>query len=187
MASRTSTVTEQSAAREAIGARAMMTVHPRSRSLATISALVFASLLPARSFADGAFPVTKQILLYPERPHDLLVATNQGLFFSNDDGASWEFVCESYIDVFVFFYQLGAAPNRVIYASTASGLAFSRNEACLWEAPTTTLPPTFDGDVFPDPTDASHVLVIANDNSMGGMPSLFESHDGGVTFGAPIY
>jgi hypothetical protein len=55
---------------------------------------------------------------------------------------------------------------------------------CSWAAATGAIVGTRLLDAFVDPSDASHIFALANAQSAS---SLYESHDGGQTFGAPLY
>ena len=52
------------------------------------------SLLPSAAFADGAPPGTQAVLLPRDRPSEIVLATNFGLVFTQDNGANWTFSCE---------------------------------------------------------------------------------------------
>src|SRR6266404_2674328 len=61
---------------------------------------------PAR--ADGAFPDSMSLFLPADRPQRMVVGANFGLIVSDDDGASWYFVCEQAIAANVSAYQMSA-------------------------------------------------------------------------------
>ncbi|HZS40259.1 MAG TPA: MYXO-CTERM sorting domain-containing protein [Polyangia bacterium] len=154
--------------------------------------LVVALGLAARAaHGDGAFPDSMAIFAPPDRPHQIVLATNFGLVTTDDDGATWHLVCEQAIASYVSAYQMSAPPDDALFADAPYGLAVSRDGGCTW----TFAAGAFAGneviDAFPDPTAANHVLAIARqvpDGGVGAYHAVFESTDGGRTFGAaPIF
>jgi hypothetical protein len=142
---------------------------------------------PAR--ANGAFPDSTQIVLPRDRPDEIIAGTNFGLLVSRDAGATWSWICEEAIGPMTVLYQVGPPPSSTLFALAQTGLLSSSDGACTW----TVAPPPLDDnglrDVFPDPTDARRVYALAVVPAAGGGTSsaLFESHDGGKSFGPPLY
>ena len=164
------------------------------RSRAFIASLAVAlmgvglALAPASAKADGAFPDSLAILLPQDRPDELVLATNFGLLSSADAGATWRFVCERVVGPYAAPYQLGPPPDDRIFAVTYDGLALSADRACNWRFADATF--TSLSDVFPDPTNPARVFAIASAIvEEGGRPvsAVFESTDGGESFGAHLY
>ncbi len=139
--------------------------------------------------ANGAFPDSQAILLPPDQPHRILLSTNFGVILSDDDGATWHWICEQAIGPQANRYQLGPAPNDYVFAVTSMGLASSRDGACTWSLGQGSFDPTTVSDAFPDPVDAMHVYLIAAAPSDGGAgTALYESTDSGLHFAAaPTY
>lgn len=146
------------------------------------AALLLASPVAAR--ADGAFPNSETILTPAERPHDLLLVTNFGLIRSGDDGATWSWSCEQDANMYGRFYQWAPPPSNRLIAVANDTLVYSDDLACGWSTAGGMLPGALLSDVFVDPSDGQHVLALGYANSMY---SLFESRDGGTTFGARLY
>ncbi len=153
----------------------------------TLPVIVAAAAGDAR--ADGAFPDAQTVLLPADRPAQIIVAANFGLVFSDDDGAHWQYSCETQPTTNGRLYALGAAPDDRIFALSDYGVATTADNGCVWKlggGP-------FDGglvlDYFADPTDADHVLAVAEPPGLSGlMPAqLFESRDGGVTYGTVLH
>jgi MYXO-CTERM domain-containing protein len=137
----------------------------------------------AAARADGAFPDSMALFLPADRPQEIVLATNFGLVISDDGGVTWHLVCEQAIATYVGFYQQGA--DDALYACAPYGLFWSRDGGCTWTAAGGELAGANVADVFPDPTNASRVLAVATPGT--GAPSIFESGDGGRTFGAPLF
>jgi len=146
--------------------------------------LLLAAPLPAR--ADGAFPDEMSIHFPASAPHGILLATNFGLAISEDDGATWRYSCEPYVtgsQAYANLYQV-AADGAVLAISGL--LTRSADVGCTWTAAAGDyVLGTIFTDAFPDPNDASFVLATVN-NTAGGS-SIHSSHDGGRTFGPPLY
>jgi photosystem II stability/assembly factor-like uncharacterized protein len=138
--------------------------------------------------ADGGFPDSLGILLPSDQPERILASTNFGLVVSQDAGHSWQLICEAAIGPYPSLYQVGRAPQDRLFAVTASGLARSSDQGCSWQKASGPFDDTYVTDVFPDPSDASHVLLLAaRPPTDTGRLALFESHDAGQTFGPALY
>lgn len=160
------------------------------RRLVMAFALAAMAGAPARTArANGAFPDSMQILLPPDRPRDIILGTNFGLVLSSDNGGTWYWVCEPAISSFVSQYAQGPPPSDTLFAMSPAGLYRSTDGGCNWSAAQGGLARAQVEDAFPDATDASHVLAVATAVPDGGIAvsAVFESRDGGVSFGAPIY
>jgi hypothetical protein len=155
--------------------------------------LFFAALLAATSgiaHANGAFPDAQQVVLPSDRPHQILVGTNFGILISNDDGATWQWVCENVIGAFAGLYQMGAAPADRLVAKTMNGAVSSGDTACTWTTAVTPFPPENLTDLFPDPNDANKVYGIGIVPLDGGTAQygIYVSSDGARTFPtSPLY
>lgn len=153
-------------------------------ALGLLCALVPAG--PAR--ADGAFPDASRVLLRPDRPGEILVTTNFGLLVSTDDGRSFRVLCEEAITSgIVSQYTLGPPPGGALFA-TGRGLHRS-DDGCRFAQAQGSIAELTPTDVWPDPTDASHVFALGFAAAPGNryVSSLFPSRDGGRRFGAPLF
>jgi hypothetical protein len=152
--------------------------------------LALSALLgPAAVRADGSFPDPLQVLLPPARPDQIILVTNFGLIFSEDAGKSWQFSCEQSLTAYAGPYLLGAPPSSRIYAiASGSGLIYSDDDSCSWNAAQGSLTNVLPYALSVDPSDSKHVYVIGvpRDDLHGG-ESIYASHDGGLTFGEPIF
>jgi hypothetical protein len=139
--------------------------------------------------ADGAFPDSQRVLLPSDRPLQIILAASFGLVFSDDDGGHWEYACEGQATTNGRLYSVGPAPDDRIFSVSDFGAAVTADRGCVWRLGGG----LFDGglvyDVFPDPVDAAHVLAVAAPPAPRGLQpaKVFESRDGGLTYGAVFY
>lgn len=143
---------------------------------------------PAR--ADGAFPDSIGILLPSDQLNRIIAATNFGLLVTEDNGASWSWVCEEAIGLNAFIYQQGAAPDDLLLSVTLDGLKYSNDFGCTWNRSGGAVSTGYVYDAFPDPVAPLHAYALVRRNSTdGGLPyqQLHDSQDGDQTFGAPIF
>ena len=164
---------------------------PRHRAralLAFIAAGVWMSAGSAR--ANGAFSDSKAILLPQGQPQRIVTSSDiPGLLVSDDDGATWSWMCEDAVGRFAALFQLGPAPDEQLYAITQAGLSISADAGCTWERPEGLTKRA--GDVFADPSDPQHVLsivetTVAVDSPLYG-DIVVQSHDGGASFGPAMF
>jgi hypothetical protein len=157
-----------------------------ARTVVVLAAL--AAGAPGRARANGAFPDSFGILLPPDRPAEIDLATNFGVISSEDSGKTWTWTCEQVISNQGFEYQLGAPPSDRLFALSTSGLIFSDDRTCGWTQASPTPDTARITDFFPDPTDAKHVLAIILPNSpMLAAEGVYASTDGGATFGNALF
>jgi photosystem II stability/assembly factor-like uncharacterized protein len=153
-----------------------------------LAALIVAAASSAR--ANGAFSDSKAILLPRAHPHRIVTSSDiPGLLVSDDDGVSWNWVCEDAIGRFAGLFQLGPTPDEQLYAVTQAGLSISGDAGCSWQRPDGLVKRA--GDVFADPSDSQHVLsivetTVAMDSPLYG-DVLVQSHDGGESFGPAMF
>lgn len=140
----------------------------------------------ARARADGAFPDSMGIFLPADKPNQIIATMNFGLLISDDSGVSWKWVCEQAIGQNISLvggppisiYQLGPVPEDYLHAVSSDGVFSSMDSACTWKAATG--PMTDPTDVFPDPSNASHVLALS-------ATGLYQSNDAARSFTGPTY
>jgi hypothetical protein len=137
---------------------------------------------------DGGFPDPRQVLLPLNAPQRIIVATNFGLLFSEDDGASWSFSCEQKLNAYAGPYVLGAPPQERIFAiASGAGLIYSDDGSCTWTAATGSLSDVLPYAVAVDPTDARRVYVIGASRETLSDESIYASDDGGITFAVAVF
>jgi hypothetical protein len=110
-----------------------------------------------------------------------MLVTNFGLVSTEDGGATWTWSCEQDTNALGVLYQLGPAPRRRLFAVANQQVVFSDDATCSWQIAGGMLAGPSVTDVFPDPVNADRVLAIG---SAAGVYAVFESADGGATFGA---
>jgi hypothetical protein len=169
----------------------------RARSLVVLLG-AGACFLPSAAIADGAFPDSNTLVLPSDRPNEIIVATNFGEIFSEDNGGSWSYVCEqamlAYCSGCGSLFGVGPAPaDRLFAVSLAdsqnpTGFSYSADDGCSWDAGQSPGYSLGALDAFPDPSDPLHILLNA-DVIDGGViaTNVFESHNGGATFDNSLY
>ncbi len=144
---------------------------------------------PRAALANGAFPDSEGILLPADHPDQLLLATNFGLFTSDDAGKTWAWSCEQNgVSDLASLYQMGPAPLNRLFAVSAHGLIHSDDRSCTWDTATGAVDHVLVTDYFPDPTDAMRILAVGlPDTTQLGPAGIYRSLDGGATFTGPVY
>ena len=155
-------------------------------AIAIAAAIALPGVSPAR--ANGAFPDELSIHLPASAPHRILLGANFGLVVSEDDGATWRYVCEPYVttgstaslsSANVSYYQVTA--DGAVLADSVN-LTRSDDVGCTWPTSGGSVAGTVVSDIFADPVDPTFVLaIIATVNGT----DIVASHDGGKTFGTP--
>ena len=164
----------------------------KSPNLGVAIAIAAAIALPGGSAAraNGAFPDELSIQFLASAPHRILLGANFGLIISEDDGATWRYACEPYVTTGssaplssfnVSYYQVTA--DGAVLADSVN-LTRSGDVGCSWPSSGGSAAGAMVTDIFADPTDPTFALAILS--SMSGT-SIVSSHDGGKTFGAPLY
>jgi len=140
---------------------------------------------PARALANGAFPDSLSILLPADRPNQIVLATNFGLIVSVDGGQTWTWSCEQTATMGGRLYQAGPPPLDRLFGISTAGLVFSDDGACSWRVGSAPGAGAAAGvsDAFPDPTNPNRVLAIFAPAAAGAPYTVYESADGGATFG----
>ena len=153
-----------------------------------VAVLALALAVSGHARADGAFPDSAQIMVPADLPHRVAIGTNFGLLVSEDDGASWSWICEQAIAPCARLYQMTAAPVDAVVAVSGTGLVILGDDLCGAASAAGPFLPTAVTDAFVDPSDARRVLAIALlvPGTGQGPYGILESHDGGLHF-ATIY
>jgi MYXO-CTERM domain-containing protein len=139
--------------------------------------------------ADGAFPDSLSVLLPPDRPQRIALATNFGLVSSNDDGATWTWVCEGALTNCSNLYSESAPPSDRLFALSADSLVYSDDDACDWKVASGAVSGGGVVDAFPLADDPTRVLAVVSPNGVGTQTNytVVSSSDGGAVFDKVIY
>ena len=140
--------------------------------------------VPAAARANGAFPDSQSVLTPADQPQQIILATNFGVIQSMDAGATWLWSCETDANAYGSLYQLAPPPRDRLFTLANQALAYSDDDTCSWKTAGGTLAALPVTDAYVDPNNADHVLAIGAPSSVY---SLFESMDGGATFGPALY
>ena len=152
-------------------------------------ALFLAGWWPNSVMGNGAFPDSMGILLPSDRPNVIIAATNFGLLISEDDGASWGWVCEEAVAVnpipgnIVSLYEVSRPPNDLVLAVSFSGVSYSIDFGCSWDLAGGGIGDYFMYDISPDAVDPLRSYALARH---GNMRSAHESRDGARTYGPAL-
>jgi hypothetical protein len=165
---------------------------PRLVSIAPLTvcllALPLALAVPRVARANGAFPESFELLLPTDRPKQIVLATNFGLFISDDAGATWTWTCERKETEQGALYSVSAAPaDRFFAVSPSGGLAYSDDDSCTWKKAGGTLDAIIGTDVWPDPTNPMRIYAVAAPADFSTAPGVYASDDGGATFGGALF
>src|SRR6185436_13632608 len=135
---------------------------------------------PARG--NGALPASFGILLPADRPEQIVLATNFGMIFSEDAGASWLWTCEQAQTALGYLYGIGPSPRDRFYGlSPEQGLAFSDDNSCTWRRAGGALSSLVASDFFVDRGNPERVVAVAStvDAELNvGPDRVVESTDG---------
>jgi MYXO-CTERM domain-containing protein len=145
---------------------------------------------PDPAFGNGAFPDSLQILLPADRPDQIGLATNFGIIISDDAGKTWSWVCEGDLGdplYLAYLYQVGPSPIDRLLAVTPDNIVSSVDNACTWQKAGGAIETALPSDVFPDPVDPEHIYAIATPLGVNGVPTVYESRDGGRTLSTRLY
>jgi MYXO-CTERM domain-containing protein len=154
----------------------------RAAEALAVVGLVLAA--PAAARGDGAFPAGEGVLVPADTPQEILLVTNFGVVSSEDGGATWTWSCEQDANALGTLYQRGPAPRRRLFAVANQRVIYSDDATCSWQTAGGLLTGQSVSDLFPDPTNADRVIAIGVADALS---SVFESADGGATFGAMLY
>ncbi len=146
-------------------------------------------IVPGRARADGAFPDAQNILTPADRPQEIVMPTNFGIIFTVDAGKTWLWTCEQDANAFGWLYQAGVGSRHRMFTVAGRNLVYSDDLACGWNISGGGITGQEVVDAWVDRAEPDRVLAIGVRCCEGGnnIYSIFESTDGGTTFGAPLY
>ena len=132
--------------------------------------------------ANGRFPETLEMSFQRgDGAHRIAVSATFGLLLSDDDGATFRWVCEDAVGYRGIWDPLFVvAPSGTLFASTPSALRISRDGGCTWNPGPGETATAWVADLFEGQDDAVWIAVA---NTAGGN-DVYVSTDDGVTFEA---
>ena len=142
--------------------------------------------------ADGAFPDATNVLLPPDDPQAVTVATNFGLIATADGGRTWAWGCETPLISGGRGYQIATdgqhGPGRIV-ALSSWGLVHSDDAGCSWSASLGAGQQDSFSDVFVLPAAPSLAWAVGVDPSqaMGLAQVVFSSNDGAGSLTGPLF
>jgi hypothetical protein len=149
-------------------------------------------LWTAPATGNGAFPSADSVLLPATQPRTIVLGTTFGLMISEDDGASWSWICEHGLSTDGTAYQTVAAPGSRVIALAIDRMVYTDDLGCSWRQSDPGLPSPGDGifpfDFFPSPADPRVVLTLAS-RMIDGQAArvILGSSDGSASMGQVLY
>jgi len=145
-----------------------------------------ALLTPTRGRANGRLPNTNQLVLHPTRPGVAVIRATFGLLLTDNDGASWTWVCEQAVG----FSGIQDPPvawteDGSLLVAANEGVAVTHDGGCSFAFVEQGLRGETIVDVTVDKADPKRAIVVtatpANEETNG---QLFASPDNGRTWAA---
>ena len=133
---------------------------------------------PGVSHANGRFPRTVKLVPRPGHPQEMALGVTFGLLVTKDDGAHWQWMCESAIGFEGTFdpdYEMTSAGT--LLATTFRGMKITRDGGCHWTLAPAPLGDAYISVIAVGPDDAIYAAASSGDESR-----IFKSTDDGVTF-----
>jgi hypothetical protein len=138
-------------------------------------------LVASLAHAHGEPPRALGVLESPGRSNETLVSTNFGALLSQDDGASFHWVCDEAIGYKPNERPRWAmGPDGALWAATFSGLFKSVDQGCTWSTE-----PRFAMTGASDIVMANGTYWVTT-SQFGVLNGLFRSDDGGKTFDGTV-
>ncbi len=154
----------------------------RAASLAiALAGFAFASA----ASANGRFPSANQLVIDPLDERHAAVRTTFGLLYAND-GATFRWVCEKALGYEGTYDPAIAIAGGKVLVALPDGISRSA-DGCAWER--IPIAPVHIVDLAVDPENALRVVAVtALDDAAppGARAMLYESLDGGATFGRSV-
>ena len=156
-----------------------------------VTVAVLASASPAH--ANGRFPAANQLVVSKATPTSMVLRTTFGILFSEDGGATWDWVCEKAVG-----YggtedpSMGLTKAGTVLAGTFEGLATSPDKGCSWAFAPDKLTQNVVVDLVVRPDAPQTSLVLTNKFSRADdagtalfQSDIFVANDDGKTW-APL-
>jgi MYXO-CTERM domain-containing protein len=146
--------------------------------------------------ANGRFPAANQIVFSPMNPDVVMARTTFALLPSTDDGATWQYLCESTLGLPSTTYEdpeLGLTASGALVAGLSAptqGLDVSSDFGCSWTCLGGALANQQIADTVVRPDSPHQVLALTGTFVDGGVSSqIYQSVDDGAhwtALGTPI-
>lgn len=129
-----------------------------SELLVALMVLLALTALVEEAVGNGRFPSSTSITTRPGKPSEIYLGVTFGLLISQDQGASFRWLCENAVGYGgTFDPKYRVAANGTIYATNFDGLRISRDRGCSFEFATMATPSNSPGAVFDKWVDAIDV------------------------------
>ena len=161
----------------------------RTKDGAALAAVMAAMAFSATAQANGRFPAAQQIAPSPHDPNVLGLMATFGVEISQDNGANWDWVCETAVGYMSNDNpMLGITQNGNLLIAAFTGLGITTNLGCTWTLPTANIggPVT---DLVVSKSDPHTVFVLASkylaQDDAGAATyttTIYVTHDDGATF-----
>lgn len=138
---------------------------------------------PAR--ANGRYPAAGLIALDPSDPKHIVVRATYGVISTDDDGATWRWVCEQSVGFSDNEDPMVAiTKNGTILAGVFKGLSASTDRGCSYTFAGGALADRYVVDLSTEKESPDHALAILSNGIGGGKfeTRVFESLDDGATW-----
>jgi photosystem II stability/assembly factor-like uncharacterized protein len=90
-------------------------------------------LVPSASLANGRFPLANQLVVDPVNSKHMVARATFGILESDDDGATWTWICEDAVGYFgVEDPAIAVTANGSTLVASSMGLAVSHDGGCSW-------------------------------------------------------
>lgn len=155
---------------------------PQRRKPWTIHlAAIICLLLPRAALANGRFPETLNLHFEPVAGGRIVGSATFGLLISDDQGTSWQWVCEDSIGYQgVWDPQFVLSAQGTLFASTPSALRLSRDGGCTFENSPGTLGSAWISDLH----EAQDGAIWIATGDFDTANDLHVTRDDGLTFAA---
>ncbi|HEY2509729.1 MAG TPA: hypothetical protein VGI39_02700 [Polyangiaceae bacterium] len=156
---------------------------------AAVAAVLAAVALSPSARANGRFPAAQQIVPSPHDPNVLALMATFGVEISQDNGANWDWVCETAVGYMSNDNpMLGITQSGNVLIGAFTGLGITTNLGCAWTLPTANIAgPVTDLVVLKSDPHSALVLAskyLAQDDAGAATytTTIYATHDDGATF-----
>ncbi|MBS2032753.1 MAG: hypothetical protein JST54_33075 [Deltaproteobacteria bacterium] len=148
--------------------------------------LLFAALLallPASALANNAFPDELEVFA-PADTGLVVLGTNYGVIHS-DDAVHWTWVCEPAVTTAAVVGAYGVGSDGGLWALAGTKPLVSNDLGCTWAGVVPATGVDTVSDIFVDPGDPQHALVIGV-STLSGNFAIYATLDRGQSWTGPV-